>query len=402
MKQPFKIAIEQPLLNDLKNRIAATRWTDEIENSKWEYGTNRNYLRALCDYWRDDFDWKKNEDYLNSFQHFKTTIDGAGLHFIYQKGEGTISIPLLLTHGYPDSFVRFLKIIPLLTRVDENGLSFDVVVPSIPGYGFSDIPAEPGMNPKRVAKLFANLMTEELGYKKFVAHGGDWGTSITEQIALYHADSVLGIHLTDVPFSHLFVIPDGELSKAEKKYFEAGKQWQQTEGAYAMIQSTKPQTLGYGLNDSPVGLAAWIVEKFYSWSDNDGNIENCFSKDELLTNLTIYWATQTINSAIRIYYESMKTLMQAMYNPLAKLNPFDKTGKKAEPPAAFAIFPHDLVNAPREYAERIFNVQQWTTMPRGGHFAAMEQPSLLVDDIRKFVSELTNNAIKTGITAAVS
>ena len=391
MKEPFKISIEQSLLDDLKNRITATRWTDEIEHSKWEYGTNRNYLQELCGYWHDNFDWKKQEDYLNSFSHFKTTIDGVGLHFIHQKGEGNMPIPLLLTHGYPDSFVRFLKIIPLLTKADQNGLSFDVIIPSIPGYGFSDIPTEPGMNPKRIANLFFNLMTEELGFKKFIAHGGDWGTSITEQMALYHADSLLGIHLTDVPFAHLFSIPKGELSKAEKKFLETGKKWQQTEGAYAMIQSTKPQTLGYGLNDSPVGLAAWIVEKFYSWSDNDGNIENCFSKDELLTNLTIYWATQTINSAIRIYYEAMKAMMQAMYNPLVKLNPFDKTGKKIKVPTAFALFPHDLVNAPKDFAERIFNVQQWTTMSKGGHFAAMEQPVLLAEDIRKFVSSMQSS-----------
>jgi len=186
----------------------------------------------------------------------------------------------------------------------------------------------------------------------------------------------------------LFAIPKGKLSKAEKKYLETGKKWQQTEGAYAMIQSTKPQTLGYGLNDSPVGLAAWIVEKFYSWSDNVGDIESCFSKDELLTNITIYWATQTINSAIRIYYEAMKAMMQAMYNPLVKLNPFDKTGKKTDVPASFALFPHDLVNAPKDFAERIFNVQQWTTMPKGGHFAAMEQPILLAEDIRRFVNNV--------------
>jgi pimeloyl-ACP methyl ester carboxylesterase len=387
MKQPFKIKIDQPVLDDLKDRITATRWTDEIDNSKWQYGTNKDYLMELSDYWRDSFDWKKQENFLNSFSHFKTTIDGTGIHFIHQKGEGD-SLPLLLIHGYPDSFVRFLKIIPLLTKANESKLSFDVIVPSIPGYGFSDIPKEPGMDPKKIAKLFTHLMTDELGFQKFLVHGGDWGTSITEQMALYHADSLLGIHLTDVPYGHLFSIPEGELSKAEKKYLDNGKKWQQTEGAYAMIQGTKPQTLGYGLNDSPVGLAAWIIEKFYAWSDNDGHIENCFSKDELLTNLTIYWATQTINSAIRIYYEAMKTLMQAIYNPLVKLNPFDKTGDNSAVPAAFALFPHDLVNAPRDFAERYFNVQQWTEMPKGGHFAAMEQPELLSDDIKKFAKTL--------------
>jgi pimeloyl-ACP methyl ester carboxylesterase len=380
MKKFFKINVERSVIDDLKERIAATRWTDEIDNSKWEYGTNKTYLKELCDYWQHDFDWKKQEEHLNSFENFKTTVDAIGIHFIHQKGEGQHSIPLLLTHGYPDSFVRFSKLIPLLTKADENGFSFDVIVPSIPGYGFSDIPTESGMNTKRIAELFANLMTKELGYEKFVAHGGDWGSSITEQIALNYSESLMGIHLTDIPFSHLFTIPPIDLTETEKKYLEVGKQWQQREGGYATIQGTKPQTLAYGLNDSPVGLAAWIVEKFYGWSDNDGNIENCFTKDELLTNLTIYWTTQTINSAFRIYFESM----QAMYKPT------DKKAKKIEVPTAVAMFPKDLVNAPKDFANRFFNVQQWTEMPRGGHFAAMEQPELLAGDIRKFVINVQN------------
>ena len=384
MKKHFKVNIKQSILDDLMNRIANTRWTDEIENSKWEYGTNKTYLKELCDYWQNTFDWKKQEEYLNSFPHFKTTVDGVALHYIHQKGEGKNSMPLLLTHGYPDSFVRFLKIIPLLTKADENGFSFDVIIPSISGYGFSDIPTEPGMNKKRIAELFTNLMTKDLGYEKFVAHGGDWGGGISEQIALYHAESLLGIHLTDIPFEHGMNEPK-DATSSEKKYFEATKKWQMTEGAYSMIQSTKPQTLAYGLNDSPVGLAAWIIEKFKSWSDNDGDIETCFTKDELLTNLTIYWATETINSAMRLYNEAMKAMMNAIYNPLVKLNPFDKTGNKSEVPAAFAIFPKDISTPPKDLADRFFNVQQWTEMSEGGHFAAMEQPELLAEDIRKFV-----------------
>ena len=387
MKKSFKMNIKQSVLDDLKSRIANTRWTDEIENSKWEYGTNKTYLEELCKYWENSFNWKKQEEYLNSFPHFKTTIDGVGLHYIHQKGESKNSIPLLLTHGYPDSFVRFLKIIPLLTKEDENGFSFDVVIPSIPGYGFSDIPTEPGMNKKRIAELFSKLITEDLGYNKFVAHGGDWGAGISEQIALYHSESLLGIHLTDIPFEHGMNEPK-DATSSEKKYFEATKKWQMTEGAYSMIQSTKPQTLAYGLNDSPVGLAAWIIEKFKSWSDNDGDIETCFTKDELLTNLTIYWATETINSAMRLYNEAMQAMMDAMYNPLVKLNPFDKTGDKSEVPAAFAIFPKDISTPPKDLADRFFNVQQWTEMSAGGHFAAMEQPELLAEDIRKFVMAL--------------
>ncbi len=380
----FKIEITQQTIEDLRERLANSRWTDEIDNSEWEYGTNKAYLKELCVHWQHSFDWKKQEEYLNSFPHYKSTVDRVGIHFIHQKGEGKNSIPLLLTHGYPDSFVRFLKIIPLLTKADENGFSFDLIIPSIPGYGFSDIPTEAGMNKKRIAELFANLMTEELGYEKFAAHGGDWGGGITEQLALYHADSLSGIHLTDIPFEHALA-EHQDLSGSEEIYLEATKKWQMTEGAYSMIQSTKPQTLAYGLNDSPLGLAAWMIEKFQSWSDSDGDIESCFTKDELLTNITIYWATQTINSSMRLYNEAMKAMMQAMYNPVVKFNPFDKTGSKSDIPAAFAIFPKDISTPPKEFAERYFNVQRWTEMPKGGHFAAMEQPELLAEDIRRFL-----------------
>lgn len=383
MKKPFTINIQQPVIDDLQKRLAATRWTSETENEKWQQGTNKSYLKKLCAYWQNNFDWKKQEAYLNSFHHYKTTIDDVGLHFIYEKGEGKNNFPLLLMHGFPDSFIRFHKLIPLLTKADENDFSFDVIVPSIPGYGFSDIPKEEGMNPKKIAGLFTAFMTKELGYEKFAAHGGDWGSSISEQLAFHHSKHVSCIHLTEIPYHHIFTIAEKDLSKNEKKYLETGKKWQMTEGGYAIMQSTKPQTLGYGLNDSPAGLAAWIIEKFYRWSDNDGNLENAFTKDELLTNLSIYWFTQTINSAVRLYYETMKVMMNEQYNPLVKHNPFNKT--KTEVPTAFAIFPKDLIPAPKEFAERFFNVQQWNKMKKGGHFAALEEPEALAGDIRKFV-----------------
>jgi len=389
MKESFKINIQQSVLNDLKARIANTRWTYEIENEKWEYGTNKAWLEELCAYWQNGFDWRKQEEFLNSFSHFKTTADGTGIHYIHQKGETEHSIPLLLIHGWPDSFVRFLKIIPLLTKADEDGLSFDVIVPSVPGHGFSDIPAAPGMNVKRVAKLFNSLMTEELGYEKFLSHGGDLGATVTEQIALYHEGSLLGIHLTDIPYHHILSIPPEKLDAAEKKYLDSVNKWQMTEGAYNMIQSTKPQSLAYGLNDSPAGLAAWIVEKFHNWGD--GNIESCFTKDELLTNITIYWVTQTINSSFRYYNEAMKDMMQEMYNPLKKVNPFDKTGTRTEIPLAVAESQIDLLPS-RDFTNKFFNVQQWIKMPKGGHFLAMEQPVLLAQDIRNFVSTLQAKA----------
>jgi pimeloyl-ACP methyl ester carboxylesterase len=377
MIQPYSIAIESSIIDDLRQRLAKTRWPNEIDNEKWESGANLKYLKELCEYWSRDFDWKKNEKFLNSFSHFKTSVDGTAIHFIHEKGKGKNPVPLLLIHGYPDSFMRFLKVIPLLTAEDENGFSFDLIIPSLPGYGFSEIPKEPGMNLQRIAELFAKLMTEELRYSRFIVHGGDWGSGISEQIGHIKPQNLIGIHLADIPWTHLFEIPAEGLSEAEKKYMETGKAWSQTEGGYAIIQSTRPQSLSYGMNDSPVGLAGWIIEKFHGWSDCNGNVENIFTKDELLTNVTIYWATQTINSAHRLYYEMAVALKQKDKKPMGKI----------EVPTGVSLYPKDL-KAPREFAERIFNVQHWTEMPKGGHFTAMEQPELFAKDMRKFGKSL--------------
>jgi len=387
VKNKYQININQEVLDDLRLRLAATIWPDEIANRKWETGTNKEYLQTLCDYWQNDFSWDKQQSFLNTFDHFTTTIDDNDIHFIHQMGEGIVNQPILLIHGWPDSFVRFLKLIPLLTKADKDGYAFDVIVPSIPGFGFSGIPKKEGMNPKKIADLFVELMTKELRYEKFTAHGGDWGSNIIEQLALYHENAVKAIHLTDVPWQHLFTVAEDELSQGEKKYLEEGKKWQQTEGGYASLQGTRPQSLAYGFTDSPAGLAGWLIEKFKSWSDNGGDIDNSFTKDELLTNATIYWATHTIGPSMRLYYEAMKALMQAKYNPLVKLNPFDKTDEKVNVPTAVAIFPKDIIPAPREYAERFYNIQRWTKMNKGGHFAAMEQPEDLAKDIRTFVKE---------------
>jgi pimeloyl-ACP methyl ester carboxylesterase len=388
----FTIDIAQPVLTDLQTRLKDTRWPDEFEDSDWQFGTNRAYLQNLCRYWQQTYDWKKQQQYLNSFEHFKTTVDGVGLHFIHHKGEGERSIPLLLIHGWPDSFVRFLKIIPLLTKADENGVSFDIVVPSIPGHGFSDIPKTSGMNSKHIAKLFDKLMREELGYEKFLVQGGDVGSDIAEQIALYHPNSLWGIHLTNIPYLHILAAKPDTLDKAGKAYSDAVQKWQMSEGAYNMIQSTKPQTLAYSINDSPVGLAAWIVEKFYSWSDCQGDLERSFSKDELLNNIMIYWVTQTAHSSFRLYHEAMHDMVQVMYNPLSKINPADKTGTKVGMPAAIAHFQTDPP-APKNFVAKFFNVLQWTEMPKGGHFGAMEQPELLAADLRKFAEHLPYPAL---------
>jgi len=374
--EAFQINIPEPVLTDLHHRLAQTRWPDEIEDADWDYGTNRAYLRQLADYWQHGYDWRTQEAKLNQFPHYKAEVAGLELHFIRVEGKGPNPLPLLLTHGWPDSAFRMTKISPLLTDPAAHGGqaedAFTVIVPDLPGYGFSAKPKEKGYDPTRMADVLHELMSKTLGYQHYVAHGGDWGSSITEQLALRHAGAVQAIHLTDVPSTHAKTADKmPNLSATEKAWLAKNKVWQEKEAGYQKIQGTKPETLAYGLNDSPVGLLGWIIEKFHAWSDNDGNIEHTFLKDDLLTNVMIYWVTQSIGSSIRLYYE-------AMHNPALGAPTHTKV------PTGFAIFPKDITPAPREFAERFFNVQQWHEMPRGGHFAAFEEPGLLVADMREF------------------
>ena len=376
--QSFTIAIPQATLDDLSERLARTRWPDEVEGAGWDYGTNLDYLKSLVDYWQHAFDWRAQEEKLNRFAQFHTDIDGLGIHFIHVGGKGPNPIPLLLTHGWPDSFYRMHKILPLLTDPASSGGdpvdSFDVIVPDLPGFGFSDRPRERGMTLARTAELWARLMTDVLGYQRYAAAGGDFGSAVTQLLALAHPESVAGIHITDLGFYTLNA-RQPDLTPAEQQYLGANQGWFFQEGAYAMIQASKPQTLAYGLNDSPVGLAAWIVEKFRAWSDCDGDVEKRFSKDELLTHVMIYWVTQTIHSSMRNYYRDL-----SMPQPLSP-------GQRINIPAGFARFPKDLppgVTLPRELTERHLRIERWTQMPRGGHFAALEEPELLVEDLRAF------------------
>jgi len=375
----FRIAISDAVLSDLHHRLKHARWPRYPDGIHWKAGTSPDYLHELASYWETSYDWRRHETRLNEFSHYKATLDGVGIHFIYERGKGPSPMPIILTHGYPDSFCRFLKLIPLLTDPTSNGGhpedAFDVVVPSLPGYGFSDKPKELGTL-FRVHDLWARLMTEILGYKKFAAHGGDWGSTVTEMLARSHPDSVLAIHLTDVPFGHLFQKPD-DPSSDEERFFKKNEEWIQKEGAYALIQSTKPSSLAPGLNDSPVGLAAWIVEKFRSWSDCDGNVESRFTKDELLTQIMIYWATETIASSFLTYFDSANASAFTWIKEGLK----DWMGR-CKVPTAFALFPKDISSPPREWAARFFDVQRWTEMSRGGHFAALEEPQLLAEDLR--------------------
>ena len=379
--RPFTIDVEDSVLDDLRQRLAGTRWPDEMPNSGWDYGSNLGYVKELVEYWRTEFDWRAQEAKLNAFSHFKSEVDGLDIHFIHEKGKGPNPVPLVVTHGWPGTFFEMHKIIPLLSDPAGHGGdaadSFDVVVPSMPGYGFSGHPTERGMDVLAVGDLWAKLMSENLGYQRFGAQGGDWGASVTAKLGLSHADKVIGIHTTSVTRPTPYLGPGSKpLSEAEGILLQQRRDWQAAEGGYAHIQGTKPQTLSYGLNDSPAGLAAWIVEKYRTWSDCGGDVEKRFTKDELLTTITIYWVTQTIGSSTKIYYETLRKPWN-----MAK-------GERIEVPCAIAAFPAEISVPSRELAERSYNVQQWTVMPAGGHFAALEEPDRLVEDIRSFFRPL--------------
>ncbi len=376
--QPFKIAIPQSTLNDLRERLARTRWPDEVEGAGWSYGTNLDYLKSLVAYWQHEYDWRKQEGTLNRYTQFRTDLDGLSIHFIHERGKGPNPLPIILTHGWPDSFYRMHKIIPMLTDPESFGGdaadSFDVIVPSIPGFGFSDPVRKPGWTVKQTAELWASLMRDVLGYQRYAAAGGDWGSPISQLLALNNPASVIGIHLTDIGFQATMNLDPSSLTPVEQEYLRAKQQRFFQDGGYVMLQSTKPQTLAYGLSDSPVGLAAWIIEKFYGWSDIDGALEHTYTKDELLTNIMIYWVTQTINPSIRFYYEESHA-------------PSLKMGQRVEVPVGIALFPKDTP-APRALAERTLRIERWTEMPQGGHFPALEEPELLVEDLRAFYRSL--------------
>lgn len=372
----FKINISDSILVDLNNRMNQTRWPDEPVND-WSYGTNPVYLKELVKYWEDEYDWRKQEKLLNLYPQYITEIDGIKIHFLYIKGKGKNAKPLILTHGWPDNFFRYHKVIPLLTNpgnIKDSGIeSFDLIIPSIPGFGFSEKIA---LSTDKTAILWSKLMNDVLGYKNFYAAGGDLGTPITKSLANQFPHLVQAIHLTDVGY------PTGnedwsKMSEAEQKFGQFIQQWWFTEGAYNMIQSTKPQTLGYGLNDSPVGLASWIIEKFYAWSDTKGNIENSFTKDELITNIMIYWVTQTINTSIRTYAEDAKAVWTGGLH----------SNKKVEVPCGVSVFPAEAP-IPKEWAERMVNVVYFNKLDRGGHFAPLENPELWVKELRNFFNVL--------------
>ena len=376
LRASYEIHVEEEVLLDLKQRLARTRWPDELPDAEWDYGTNLSYLQQLVRYWQDSYDWRAQERFLNTFPQFTTEIDGIHLHFLHVKGKGTHPVPLLISHGWPGSFFELYKIIgPLSDPTSYGGDpvdAFDVVVPSLPGYGFSGPTKERGVTVARIAEVFASLM-QELGYQRFAAQGGDWGIYITSMLGRAFADKVVGIHLNMQPSRS--VLSQEIINDAERGWQERRAQLIRDESGYSHMQETRPQTLAYGLNDSPVGLAGWIVEKFRAWSDCHGEIENVFTKDELLTTIMIYWVTQTINSSTRLYYETAH-------------QHDDIFAGRAEVPTGVAVFRDDLPLPPRSLAERLYNIQRWTVMKAGGHFAALEQPQAIVEDIRAFFRPL--------------
>lgn len=383
---PFTISMPQEALDDLHLRLGLTRFPDEVVGTDWRFGTDLEYLRELVAYWRDDFDWRAQESALNEFPHFRAYIDGVGVHFIQVRGVGPHPMPLVLTHGWPSSFFEMLKVIPRLADPSRYGGdptdAFDVVVPSMPGYTFSDRPPQGAMTRGQMADLWTRLMVEGLGYERFGAHGGDVGGGVTRQLGRRHPDRLIGIHLDGI-YEHPILGPDDPpFTERELAFFAETERWDQEDGAYSHMQETRPQTLAYGLNDSPAGLAAWIVEKFREWSDCGGDVESRFTKDDLLTNISLYWLTGTINSSFGPYFS--EGFADA---PVAEPGPT----KRIEVPSAVGNFPKNIDHPPREFAERLLDLRQWTEMPRGGHFPALEEPDLLVEDIRSFFRPLRAN-----------
>jgi len=374
--EPFHIAVPDAVLADLRERLARTRFPDEIGESGWTYGTNLAYAKELVSYWRDHYDWREEEARLNAFRQFRARVGDLAIHFIHAKGVGPKPLPLVVTHGWPGSVAEFSKIIGPLTDPGRYGAdpadAFDVVAPSMPGYGFSDHARTPGMDAERIAALWVELM-RGLGYMRFGAQGGDWGAMVSTYLGANHADAVCGIHLNMViAFPPDPANPLDGLTQEEVVDMMPMRHFLQEETGYQRIQGTKPQTLGYALNDSPAGLAAWIVEKFRTWSDCDGDVERRFTKDELLTNIMLYWIPETATSSARLYYEMLHA------------GKFPPQNFRVNVPTGCAIFPHEILKPPRSWVERLYNVRRWTRFQSGGHFAAMEEPEALVEDIRAF------------------
>ena len=371
----YKINVSQSTLDEIKRRVEAFPWHEMPDDGGWAYGANLEYMRELCDYWVNEYDWRKHEAELNAYEHFKAEVDCIDLHFIGEQGSGTNRLPLVISHGWPGSVVEFAGIIEQLAHPERFGGSeddaFDVIAPSLPGFGFSGRPPRP-YGPRKIAALFNTLMTETLGYPRYLAQGGDWGGAVSSWLGFDHADACAGVHVNIM----IMQAHDGPQNDEERAWSDRWAREQEMEQGYRTQQSTKPQTLSYAMMDSPVGVAAWLVEKFNSWSDTQGDdIESAHSKDTLLTNIMVYVITRTFNTASWIYYGRREEGGRVM----------SPEGQRVEVPTAAALFPAEFLSwPPRSYVERVYNITRWTKMSRGGHFAALENPDELAADIREF------------------
>jgi pimeloyl-ACP methyl ester carboxylesterase len=375
---PFEIAVPESEVTDLKRRIRETRWPTTVSGAGWSMGLDLGYLRALADFWLESFDWRAVEERLNAYRHFIAATSVGPIHFARIQSRGQRLVPIVLTHGWPSTFAELLRLGELLAGPADQttDFGFDVVIPSLPGYGFSPSPQRLGNSVWVIADAWVELM-RTLGCARFIAHGGDLGAGVSTAIALRQPEALAGLHLNYIPGSYEPYVEDPQqLSREESEFLARRREWADAEGGYAHVQGTKPDTLGPALNDSPIGLAAWIVDKFRSWSDCDGDIESRFTKTELLTTISIYWFTQSMPSAIRLYWEGRRAPMRF------------RKDQKITVPTAIAHFPRELPIPPRHYVERGYNVTRWNEFARGGHFAAAEEPLLLATDIHSFAAEL--------------
>jgi microsomal epoxide hydrolase len=375
---PFTVHVSDEVLADLRDRLARVRWPDEIPGTAWQYGTSLEYLRELVAYWRDRFDWRAQEAKLNQFQHYTVPLDGIDLHFIHQPGVGPSPMPLLIGHGWPGSVWEFHKLMPMLTDPARFGGdaadAFTVIAPSLPGYGFSFKAGQPRFDRRQMADTFARLMTDVLGYQRFGVQGGDIGSQVAARMAAAYPERLTGLHINLMARLPMIERPEGP-TDAEKRYQAEFEEFSREGTGYQWIQGTRPQTLSYGLTDSPVGLAAWIVEKFRAWSDCDGDVERRFTKDDLLTDIMLYWATGAINSSFWPYYAIRHGDWAAVESAPITV------------PTAYLESPREIMRPPRTLAEPIFNIQRWTELSSGGHFAALEEPEALAADLRAFFHE---------------
>jgi pimeloyl-ACP methyl ester carboxylesterase len=376
--KPFKIHVSDEALADLRTRLAGVRWPDEPPSAPWSTGTSVDYMKGLVEYWRERFDWRAQEAKLNAFRQFTVPLAGIDVHFIHEPGKGPNPTPLLLSHGWPGSVFEFHKIIPMLTDPARFGGdasdAFSVVAPSLPGYTFSFRRGQSRFSVEQMADAFAELMTI-LGYPRFAAQGGDWGAFVTSRLGLMHPERLFGIHLNLLAVRRdpaMLANPTAE----EKVFLDQLQHWLKEETGYQWIQGTKPQTLAFGLTDSPAGLAAWIIEKFRAWSDCGGSLENAFTQDELLTNISLYWFTGAIGSSFWPYYARMHSAW-----PIPE-------GARVAVPTGYAEFPREMLRPPRAIAEKVYNIRRWAKMEKGGHFAALEQPEVLAREVREFFRPL--------------